>query len=94
MSGGYYIAEWVEAVTEAGPVAAVTFVADPRQPLYAGAVPDAETVDLLAAGVGPGGTAADYLLQTADPLRGWGVPDTGLERLEAAVARRPGAARG
>ena len=94
MSGGYYTAEWVEAVTEAGPVAAVTFVADPRHPLYAGAVPDAETVDLLAAGVGPGGTAASYLLQTADALRGWGTPDTGLERLEAAVAQRLGAARG
>ena len=93
MSGGYYTAEWVEAVTEAGPVAAVTFVADPRHPLYAGAVPETEIVDLLAAGVGPGGTAAGYLLQTADALRGWGIPDLDLQRLEAAVARRLGAAR-
>lgn len=94
MSGGYYTAEWVDAATEAGQVAAVTFVADPRHPLYAGAVPESEIVDLLAAGVGPGGTTASYLLQTADALRGWGIPDTELERLEAAVARRLGAARG
>lgn len=94
MSGGTYAAEWVDARTEAGPVAAVTFVADPRHPLYAGAAPESEIVDLLAAGIGPGGTAASYLLQTADALRGWGIPDTELERLEAAVARRLGAARG
>ncbi len=94
MAGGYYTAEWVDAATEAGPVAAVTFVADPRHPLHAGAVPESEVVDLLAAGVGPGGTAAGYLLQTADALRGWGIPDAGLERLEAAVARRLGPERG
>ncbi len=94
MSGGYYTAEWVDVATEAGPVAAVTFVADPRHPLYAGAVPESEIVDLLAAGVGPGGTAASYLLQTADALRGWGIPDPDLEQLEAAVAQRLGAARG
>ena len=94
MSGGYYTAEWVDAATEAGPVAAVTFVADPRHPLYAGAVQEPEIVDLLAAGVGPGGTAASYLLQTADALRGWGIPDPDLERLEAAVAQRLGPERG
>jgi len=94
MAGGYYTAEWVDVATEAGPVAAVTFVADPRHPLYAGAVPESEAVDLLAAGVGPGGTAAGYLMQTADALRGWGIPDPALDRYEAAVARRLGAARG
>ncbi len=94
MSGGYYTAEWVEVATEAGPVAAVTFVADPRHPLYAGAVPESEAVDLLAAGVGPGGTAADYLMQTAGALRGWGIPDPYLDRHEAAVARRLGPEQG
>ena len=93
MSGGYYAAEWVDAATEVGPVAAVTFVADSRHPLYAGTVPESEIVDLLAAGVGPGGAAADYLLRTADALRGWDIPDLNLERLEAAVARQLGAAR-
>ena len=94
MSGGYYTAEWVDVATKAGPVAAVTFVADPRHPLYAGAVPESEVVDLLAVGVGPGGTAARYLLQTADALRDRGIPDADLERLEAAVARRLGPERG
>ncbi len=94
MAGGYYTAEWVDAATEAGPVAAVTFVADPRHPLYAGAVPESEVVDLLSVGVGPGGTAASYLMQTADALRRWGIPDPALDRCEAAVARRLGPARG
>lgn len=94
MAGGTYTAERVDAATEAGPVAAVTFVADPRHPLYAGAVPESEVVDLLAAGVGPGGTAASYLMQTADALRGWGIPDAELDRYEAAVARRLGPEHG
>ena len=94
ISGGYYTAEWVDVATEAGPGAAITFVADPRHPLHAGALPDSEVVDLLAAGVGPGGTAASYLMQTAGALRGWGIPDAELDRYEAAVARRLGSERG
>ncbi len=90
MTGGYYTAEWVEVATRQGPVTAVTFIADPRHPLYAGAVSEAETLNILATGVGPGGTAASYLLQTAEALRRWGIPDAYLERYEAEVARRLG----
>lgn len=90
MAGGYYTAEWVEVACRQGPVTAVTFVADPRHPLHAGAVAQDDVVDILAAGIGPGGTAASYLLQTAEALRGWGIPDAYLERYEAAVARRLG----
>lgn len=94
MPGGYYTACWVDVATKDGPVAAVTFVTDTRHPLYAGAMPEPEVVDLLAAGVGPGGTAASYLLQTAEALRRWGIPDPALERCEAEVARRLGSAPG
>jgi len=90
MSGGYYTAERVEVTTRDGPATAVTFVADPMHPLYAGALPEAEVVDILATGVGPGGTAAEYLLKTADALRAWGIPDADLERCEAQVAQRLG----
>ncbi len=88
MSGGYYTAEWVEVATALGPVAALTFVADPRHPLYASMVPEAAVTGILATGVGPGGTAAGYLLQTAEALRGWGIPDPYLDRHEAEIARR------
>jgi len=88
MAGGYYTAEWVDVGTSHGPLAALTFVADPRHPLYAGTLPESEVADILAAGVGPGGTAAAYLLQTAEAIRDWGIPDFYLERFEAEVARR------
>ncbi len=90
MTGGYYTAEWVEVASRQGPVTAVTFVADPRHRLHAGAVPEGVVLDILAAGVGPGGTAASYLLQTAEALRRWGIPDGYLEHYEAEVARRLG----
>jgi len=88
MTGGYYTAEWVEVAASHGPVAALTFIADPRHPLYAGALRENEVTDVLAAGVGPGGTAAAYLLQTAEAMRDRGIPDPYLERFEAEVARR------
>ncbi len=90
MTGGYYAAEWVEVATQHGTITAVTFVADPQHPFYAGAVPEDDVLDILATGVGPGGTAASYLLQTAEALRAWGTPDGYLERYEAEIARRLG----
>jgi len=90
MTGGYYTAEWVEVASREGSVTAVTFVADPWHPLHAGAVPEDEALDILATGIGPGGTAASYLLQMAEALRRWGIPDAYLEHYEAEVARRLG----
>jgi cation transport regulator ChaC len=46
--------------------------------------------DALACGVGPQGTAAAYLLHTAEALRREEMPDPLLERLTVAVAERLG----
>lgn len=91
MPCGFYIAQWVDVA--AGPDGAerrraLTFVADPGHPLYAGRVPDAAVADALAAGVGPSGTAAAYLLDTAEALRREGTPDPSLDRLVEAVGAR------
>lgn len=91
MPSGFYTAQWVDV---AGPDAegerrrALTFVADPGHGLYAGRLPEAEVAGVLARGVGPQGTAAAYLLDTADALKREGTPDPLLERLVDAVAER------
>jgi cation transport protein ChaC len=63
-------------------------VADSAHDLYAGRVPEARVADVLARGVGPQGTAAAYLLDTAEALRREGMPDASLEGLLEAVAER------
>lgn len=90
MPPGYYRARWVDVRTEAGPVRALTFVADAGHPLYAGDVPEAEVAAVLASTSGEGGTASEYLLETARALRERGVPDPYLERLRGPVASRAG----
>ena len=93
MPPGFYIAQWVDIAAEAdgqGERRALTFVADPSHGLHAGRVPEDEVADTLARGVGPQGTAAAYLLSTAEALRREGLPDRSLERLVEAVALRLG----
>jgi len=88
MSGGLYDARWVQVATAEGVVDALTFVADPLNPLFAGQVPEDEVAAILASTAGPGGPAADYLRRTADAMREWSTPDPYLDRLAAAVADR------
>ena len=78
----------MQVETAAGPVSALSFVADPLHPLYAGRLSFDRVADILAMTAGPGGPAAEYLLNTAGWLRGRGTPDAGLERLCAATALR------
>ena len=88
MSGGLYDARWVQVATAEGVLDAVTFVADPLHPQFAGQVPEEEVAAILASTAGPGGPAADYLRRTADAMRERGAPDPYLDRLAAAVAAR------
>lgn len=88
MPPGFYEARWVAVETVAGTVSAISFVADPQHPLYAGAMPAERVADILAATAGPNGPAAAYLLSAAEWLRAHGEPDRGLEWLCALVAER------
>ncbi len=90
MPSGFYVAQWVDVAGPGGTGEhrALTFVADPSHGLYAGRLPEAEVADALARGVGPQGTAAAYLLDTAEALRREGISDPSLERLASAVAER------
>lgn len=78
----------VDVAVASGTIQAVTFIADPQHILHDGSLPEDDIASILAAGVGPGGTAPAYLSSTAGALRVRGIPDAYLERLEAAVARR------
>ncbi len=79
MVAGFYEAMWVPVTTADGTVTALTFVADPAHPLFAGTV--ADTAPLLASTRGLGGTAAEYLARTADTLHRLGTPDPYLDGL-------------
>ena len=84
MRGGFYTAEWIDVAGPAGSIRALTFVADPTHPLHVD-LPESEQAMLIAAGSGPGGTAAEYLRNTARTMRDRGRPDPYLDRLENAM---------
>lgn len=86
MPPGTYEARWVDLETGAGPVRAVTFVADPGHPLFAEPMPDAVVARILASTSGEGGPALDYLHRTGAAMRERGVPDPFLDRLQALAA--------
>lgn len=91
MPSGFYLAQWVDFAAGPdgeAPCRALTFVADSSHELYAGRMPEAEVAEILARGVGPQGTAAAYLLDTAEALRREGMPDPLLDRLADAVGAR------
>ena len=85
MATGAYEARWVRVAIRHGTVDAVTFVADPDHPLYAGTPDEAEAARVLATTSGSGGTAASYLAKTVGALQGMGLRDAALERLQAQV---------
>lgn len=92
MPGGYYDARWVSVETKDGMFEALTFVADPSHPLFAGPMLAEDVADVIATTSGSGGTAREYLDRTAAALTAAGVPDSALDQLVTAVAALPRAA--
>jgi glutathione-specific gamma-glutamylcyclotransferase len=82
-----YLSRWVTAMTDAGPVRAVTFVANPRHPRYAGRLDDALVARHLATATGSLGSCATYLAETLGALQSLGLRDRALERLQRMVLR-------
>jgi cation transport protein ChaC len=80
--------EGVTADTDAGPVPAILFAADPAFPLYRPEPEIDELADILASAVGHVGTMAEYLLNTVTELERHGVHDLHLWRLQEMVAER------
>ena len=84
---GVYRPRWVRLETPEGPLDAVTFVVDPRNPCYCGRLSTDEAVQLLATGHGVLGSAAEYLENTVAHLDELGIHDRRLHTLRAHVRR-------
>jgi cation transport protein ChaC len=83
---GAYVSRWVTATTAAGPVRAVTFVANRAHPQYAGRLSEPAVAERLAFATGSLGSGATYLAETLGALHSLGLRDRALERLQRMVA--------
>ena len=88
MFTGAYLARWVRVDTDAGPIRAATFVANPAHPRYAGRLPEATIAARLAVARGSLGTCEEYLTHTLAVLHTHHRTDHRLERLARLVAER------
>ena len=79
---GAYRSRWVTAMTEAGPVRAVTFVVNRGYLRYAGRLDEAQVAARLATATGSLGSCAAYLSETVAALRSVGLRDRAMERLQ------------
>lgn len=82
---GAYRSRWVNAMTQAGPVPAVTFVANRAHLRYAGRLDETSIAARLATASGALGSCAAYLSETVHALHSMGLRDRGLERLQRLV---------
>ena len=87
MFTGAYCSRWITARTAIGQVRAVTFVANPAHPRFAGQLDDAIVAERLAAARGSLGSCAAYLAETLNALHAAGLHDRMLEQLHTAVTR-------
>ena len=86
---GAYHSRWVTAMTDAGPVRAVTFVANRAHLRYAGRLDEALVAARLASATGSLGSCAAYLAETLGALQSVGLRDRTLERLHRLVHEQP-----
>jgi cation transport protein ChaC len=82
-----YLPRWLRLRSEAGPLTALAFVANPQGRVFAGRLDEAEVARRLAGACGHVGSGADYLFQTVRHLRDRGIADGRLWRLQALVAQ-------
>ena len=87
MFTGAYLARWVRVDTDAGPIRAATFVANPAHPRYAGHLPEATIAARLAVAAGSLGTCEEYLTHTLAVLHAHNRTDHRLERLARMVTK-------
>ena len=87
MFTGAYCSCWVTVRTAAGPVRAVTFVANRAHPRYAGRLEEASVAASLATANGALGSCATYLRETLGALQAAGLRDIALLRLQRTVAQ-------
>jgi cation transport protein ChaC len=87
MVTGTYDPRWLPCQTAEGPLVALAFTLSRRSPQYTGRLADEELLQILRDARGRFGSTLDYLVQTANCLKGRGVTDREIERL-VALARQ------
>ncbi|MFI5314450.1 MAG: gamma-glutamylcyclotransferase [Myxococcota bacterium] len=85
MLTGSYLPRWVRLASPAGPIDAVTFVANRAHARYAGRLPVERVAHLLAHAHGPLGDGREYLERTVAELERHGARDGSLHALLRAV---------
>ena len=88
MLGKGYVPAIVSAVTDAGPVKALTFVANRAGERYAGLIAEAEVAAYISQACGVNGPSAEYLRETVARCAELGIHDKALWRLQRMVAER------
>jgi cation transport protein ChaC len=87
MPTGVYDPKWLSCRTTQGRVNALAFTLSRSSPAHTGAIADAQMLEILRCATGRYGSTLDYLLETANSLRGCGIRDADVERL-VDLARR------
>jgi cation transport protein ChaC len=87
MPTGVYDPKWLSCRTTQGRVNALAFTLSRSSPAHTGQIPDAQMLEILRCAIGRYGSTLDYLLETANSLRGCGIRDADIERL-VCLARR------
>lgn len=87
MPTGVYDPKWVTCRTPQGTVRALAFTLSRTSPAHTGPLPDPQMVEVLRSAAGRYGSTLEYLIETANSLRGCGIRDRDVERL-VALARQ------
>jgi glutathione-specific gamma-glutamylcyclotransferase len=87
MPNSVYDPKWLPCQTSQGKVNALAFTLNRSSPQFVGHLPDHALLAILQTAKGGFGTSMDYLLETAQSLRGCGIRDREIERLVALVGR-------
>jgi glutathione-specific gamma-glutamylcyclotransferase len=79
---------WIELMTEAGPLKAMTFAMDRNSPRYVSGLSEEQLVEVLATACGFRGSMVEYLFSTVSKLEEMGIHDRTLWRLQERLAER------
>ena len=80
------VPRWIDVSTNSGQIRALTFVADPNGPAYAGKLTLDNTAWVLARAAGHWGSCAQYLYNTFTKLEAEGIHDADLNTIQQLVA--------